>query len=500
MLTNINIKHISFPAKMEAKSTLFHFEVRKHVNFSESLYVLGSIGQLGNWQPSSANKMSWRSNDYWDLKIQIPIYAQFEYKYAVVDATRKILYWELRSNRFSESVNRANEYWFDKWSSHFGDHEWIFDRLSYEYYGHPPQRVWEYKCKFPECYEKYEIPNIEPGELNESKDHKSESNESDQLFPLSDSENSYVCDSNFELNFIEKASRKTAEIESVRKTWANTDILSELTGKIYELTDECFYINTDDKPLFLKKYVHENSDTFFIEASLNEYNITKFLGEITEHVAKPIKLGFEKTETETHIEILYENGGLDLIELMQRVKSDTVILWFMQSLKLMKLLELNGIFHSDLKTDNFVFRNGILKLIDFEHSENLKSIENLNKVIPRKKIYATDEYLPPELLNEKRDDMLKLGKIDIYCWGMTFYQIITLKTNEEICEENNKFKLGNETEYKEFMKVLKNSKTKRKNPEKLEKLLSIVEMALAFNPNERKSFAELEKLAEINLS
>jgi len=96
--------------------------------------------------------------------------------------------------------------------------------------------------------------------------------------------------------------------------------------------------------------------------------------------------------------------------------------------------------------------------------------------------------MPPELLNEKRDDMLKLGKIDIYCWGMTFYQIITLKTPEE----NNKFKLGNETEYKEFMKVLKNSKTKRKDSEKLEKLLSIVEMALAFNPNEGKSFAEID--------
>jgi len=77
---------------METKSTLFHFEVRKHVNFGESLYVLSSIDQLGDWQPASANKMSWRRDNYWDLEIQISIYTQFEYKYAVVDATRKILY------------------------------------------------------------------------------------------------------------------------------------------------------------------------------------------------------------------------------------------------------------------------------------------------------------------------------------------------------------------------------------------------------------------------
>jgi len=60
-----------------------HFYRYKKVEFGHALYVVGSIPQLGDWNPRKAIKLIWQENHNWAGVVAIPAPCDFEYKYII---------------------------------------------------------------------------------------------------------------------------------------------------------------------------------------------------------------------------------------------------------------------------------------------------------------------------------------------------------------------------------------------------------------------------------
>eukprot|EP01111_Echinosteliopsis_oligospora_P010850 TRINITY_DN3443_c0_g1_i1.p1 TRINITY_DN3443_c0_g1~~TRINITY_DN3443_c0_g1_i1.p1 ORF type:complete len:122 (-),score=29.91 TRINITY_DN3443_c0_g1_i1:56-421(-) len=65
----------------------------------EVLYVIGNQPQLGQWDVSQAQRMTWNCGNMWDVDVGFPENLHLQYKYFVMrDDTREIR-WETIKNR-----------------------------------------------------------------------------------------------------------------------------------------------------------------------------------------------------------------------------------------------------------------------------------------------------------------------------------------------------------------------------------------------------------------
>ena len=97
---------------------------------------------------------------------------------------------------------------------------------------------------------------------------------------------------------------------------------------------------------------------------------------------------------------------------------------------------------------------------------------------------ATFEYSPPEAIKNRKGEP---AKVDVYCWGMCLYQLITYKTCENIGEEQ---KLR-ETNHAMFLKNV--SEIPIKGDENFRKeVITLLLKALSTDPRIRPSFADLK--------
>jgi glucoamylase len=78
------------------------FNVRATTTYGESVYVVGQLTQLGNWDPASAQPLSasqYTSSDpLWSAAIDLPASTVFDYKYIRKDASG-VVTWESDPNR-----------------------------------------------------------------------------------------------------------------------------------------------------------------------------------------------------------------------------------------------------------------------------------------------------------------------------------------------------------------------------------------------------------------
>jgi glucoamylase len=78
------------------------FNVRATTTYGESVYVVGQLTQLGNWDPASAQPLSaslYTSSDpLWSAAIDLPASTAFDYKYIRKDASG-VVTWESDPNR-----------------------------------------------------------------------------------------------------------------------------------------------------------------------------------------------------------------------------------------------------------------------------------------------------------------------------------------------------------------------------------------------------------------
>jgi len=84
------------------------------ISGSESLFVVGEPGSLGNWQPARGLKMMWQGDGkIWRGEADCPFSAnRFEYKYVVINNQTKSATWEQGPNRvWSCEFSTISDYW-----------------------------------------------------------------------------------------------------------------------------------------------------------------------------------------------------------------------------------------------------------------------------------------------------------------------------------------------------------------------------------------------------
>lgn len=77
------------------------FEEKVQTVYGENIYIVGSIAQLGSWDPDNAVKLSadayTSANPVWTVTISLPVGTSFEYKF--VKKTGGEVVWESDPNR-----------------------------------------------------------------------------------------------------------------------------------------------------------------------------------------------------------------------------------------------------------------------------------------------------------------------------------------------------------------------------------------------------------------
>eukprot|EP01022_Parablepharisma_sp_SALTPOND_P019157 TRINITY_DN323_c0_g1_i4.p2 TRINITY_DN323_c0_g1~~TRINITY_DN323_c0_g1_i4.p2 ORF type:complete len:456 (+),score=36.68 TRINITY_DN323_c0_g1_i4:170-1369(+) len=255
--------------------------------------------------------------------------------------------------------------------------------------------------------------------------------------------------------------------------------------------------------------VHKDSDTYilktfncslFNQEAINqakkEYELSLQCSKLTKDIARPV--GYDELMSKpikrAIIEVLYEYGGESLHSMIGTLEGEDAVEIMKKTLEPLVILEENGIFHSDLKPDNIVVKDGKIKIIDFGVSISFPSMTKLFKIAMTagsEMIGGTYIYLPPEVLCAA--DYIP-GKVDVYGWGMTFYQLISGKSDADLENEMKLYKdIGKD--YNQFLNLVKGIKVKGDHDGSLGKwVVQLLLQVLDIDPNKRPTFAKLKAM------
>ena len=193
------------------------------------------------------------------------------------------------------------------------------------------------------------------------------------------------------------------------------------------------------KTLANKEYVvkqicmQENDDKI-----QDEFSIQKELNH--ENVVQAIDLVFSPKRN--WAEMLIEYGGVSLAEKLEDFHAlpvDIILKYFSQCVAGLRHIESRGIFHGDLKPSNIVINpQDIAKIVDFGTSIRLTASQLISTSyeVYRKLKGWTPVYMPPEILQRLYHPSI-FEKVDIYNFGMTFYQMLFRVSNHTLLEEMN---------------------------------------------------------------
>jgi|JI6StandDraft_1071083.scaffolds.fasta_scaffold66990_1 serine/threonine protein kinase len=122
------------------------------------------------------------------------------------------------------------------------------------------------------------------------------------------------------------------------------------------------------------------------ECTVNEINTLSSI-ETSPHIVKYI----EMLKTNNNFYFVYEfcNGGTleKLLKVEGHLSESKALTYFRQLVEAFKILYKHNIMHRDLKPDNILFHNGVLKLGDFGFCKNLKTADNMASTMLGSPIY-----------------------------------------------------------------------------------------------------------------
>ena len=260
-----------------------------------------------------------------------------------------------------------------------------------------------------------------------------------------------------------------------------------------------------------------------IKNIFEEYYVSKFIPIFNQHIAKALEIDTNIVVPSDkngiyylYIEILFEYAGKELSEKLEIDKAYDLM---RQSATALTLLNNSRITHLDIKPENMVYNEdtGILKLIDMGSAYNHSSTTELYKDVKLEDRINnpirsfTFEYSAPELLkyikskrermymdiNEEEDKKfyfkseMVIAGLDSYCWGMSFYKLLLDKSIKVLRDENERYKLGTEENYANFIHIAKKDinkvlivKNKDQNY-KAKLIKKYLFKALEYNPTKR---------------
>jgi len=260
------------------------------------------------------------------------------------------------------------------------------------------------------------------------------------------------------------------------------------------------------KELFMKSLV-EISEVF------QEYYFSKAASQFSPHITAPLCLDFaievakdKASYSYIYIEAIFEYGGVALSSLQPTTLESTYNL-MRQSANALFMLHNLGIAHFDIKPANMVYdvKNDLLKIIDMGSafgSSNRKKLSATTKKLDGKVRTGTPQYAPPEMLRRSEDPNknpnlgLSLPGIDVYCWGMSFFAMLTNRKNDDLAKDSDSHRSGSKEEYKDFMEIVEhlfNSvETKNSKESGLKNIIeNLLAKALKYIPKERPTMRDI---------
>ena len=156
------------------------------------------------------------------------------------------------------------------------------------------------------------------------------------------------------------------------------------------------------------------------ECTVNEISALSKMGE-NAHIVRYIDM--LKTVNNFYFVYEYCNGGT-LEKLMQQYRSSPekvmpepkAIYYFKQIVEAFKILTKLNIMHRDLKPDNILLHNGIIKIADFGFCKSLTSPQGLAETMLGSPLYMAPEVLKGEVYTMKAD---------IWSLGVVLYELLT---------------------------------------------------------------------------
>ena len=229
-----------------------------------------------------------------------------------------------------------------------------------------------------------------------------------------------------------------------------------------------------------------------------EFNVAQTLGNEHPHFIKGIDIKKKIINSEcTRVEMLFDYGGKNLFDLMTTATTQEKKLWILQSLSGYVYMEARRVSHFDIKPQNMVYMNGMLKIIDLGSTIEFPYRADLQNPLGKMNISIkgiTKIYCPQEVLSQPDASNWVSDKIDSFCWGMSMYQIIAKKNYEDLAKARNYLNSMTKQEYEEkFLKEVEESKELNElDNNKIIKKAIIA--SLQYDHNKRCGFADLHKL------
>eukprot|EP00826_Nyctotherus_ovalis_P029618 TRINITY_DN2345_c0_g2_i1.p1 TRINITY_DN2345_c0_g2~~TRINITY_DN2345_c0_g2_i1.p1 ORF type:complete len:1000 (+),score=345.26 TRINITY_DN2345_c0_g2_i1:219-3218(+) len=246
---------------------------------------------------------------------------------------------------------------------------------------------------------------------------------------------------------------------------------------------------------------------------LQEYHFAKATAPFNPHIAQPLSLNFEIEVPEEedscpcmHIQIVFEYAGVALDRLEPATVEATYNL-MRQSAGALSLLHNLGVTNFDVKPSSMVYDGAkdLLKFVNMGSAFGCATRTNSPNAtvnLDGKIRSGTPAFAPPEMLKmaEGSEVAPSLGMtmpaIDVYCWGMSFYSLLSNRKSEELESEYMKYKLGSEAEYGVFMKLadVNFNSVKTKNATEssmMETIKNLISSSLSYKPKERPEMKEI---------
>ncbi len=220
------------------------------------------------------------------------------------------------------------------------------------------------------------------------------------------------------------------------------------------------------KILFQKEYAERFRNEAYIQSSVNHPNIARLYEYISSGNTPCIIMEYvEGTTVDTYI---HKKGRLSSAE------TEKILLQIVSALK---YLHGKNIIHRDIKPSNFkIEKDGTVKMLDFGIAKN----QYTPKLTQMGFVVGTAEYMAPEQFEQNVEE-----KSDIWSLGVMTYEMLT---GELPFEANNPVTLRSQ-----IMKA-KFTDPKILVPEISGKLSELITGSLKYNPSNRASAEEIEKL------
>jgi len=292
-------------------------------------------------------------------------------------------------------------------------------------------------------------------------------------------------------------------VKDCKGTLYKTDLLDN--PKYQNGTMKLFYESDDRKLYFIEttesKYVFKvikckTNDIFSIQSIKKEFEIAEKMYAANKAIT-PEPLGMrtfeKKSKKRIYFEMLFPYCGVSLYQAIFSADAQDILLVAIKTADVFMEMHKANIFHSDIKPSNIVRQENTLMAIDFGVSLAFEQFADLIKTV-----HTTERgfrgwtriYVPPE--NLRNTKVYKHDKFDVYCWGMTIYQYATHKINEQLQMEVEAYKI-NPGLYPKFLELLDDISFMNDKDDRIKNfLIPILKLALAENPDDRPSFADIK--------